>query len=515
MIQLRTLEPYSDDQGNEIVYEGPVIDKMIDIRFKGKNNRLVISAKAGIKDLLITFTGNGGLIEIDETTKPRAGLRFELRCGHDSHITIGSNVGCAGRAFVSAVEGVSVSIGADVMFAKNVEVRGDDTHPIFDVASRRRTNPSRPIVIGEHVWLAKHVVVMGGVTVGNGSVIGFRSIVTSSIPNNVVAVGAPARVVRRDIAWERPEVVHRLPGEEYPREGERSSAYWNLTVEPESRFRGGYQREGEKPGAAGNPTVEPGSAAGSVLDELTVGCSSLSKRANSFVSPRSPRVKVILAVQGPTDKLVQPSNVRIVPVAGKGVAKSRNAVIDATKTRYLLFTDDDVTVDLDGVGRAIERLRDSGAAIALGVGVDPTGGARKQPPSTVKNLTLYNSARAATYEMLIDVDQVRAAGVRFDERFGAGMTYYLGDEYIFIADLLRSGRRGLLVPDVFGAHPVESSGSRWATRSDNHARALVFNRVFGVRALPVRAAFALRRHKQFRSWKSMVRFVLDFSRPKS
>ena len=233
MLQIHRLERYKDDQGNEVVYDGEVREDKIDIRFKGSNNKLTISPKADIRDLLVTFTGDNGEIEIGPTTKPRAGLRFELRCGHESRIRVGENVGCAGRAFLSAVEGVSVSIGDDVMFAKNVEVRGDDTHPIYDVRTEKRANPSQSIVVGEHVWIAKHAVVMGGVTIGNGSVIGFRSIVTSRIPNNCVAVGSPARVVRRDIAWERPEVVPRRPNEQHPRKGEKSAKYWNLTDEAE------------------------------------------------------------------------------------------------------------------------------------------------------------------------------------------------------------------------------------------------------------------------------------------
>ncbi|MEE4491144.1 acyltransferase [Streptomyces sp. BE230] len=229
MLQVRKLERYKDDQGNEIVYDGEIRAEKIDIRFKGSNNRLVISPKADIQDLLVTFTGDNGQIDIEQTTKKRAGLRFELRCGHKSQIRIGENVGCAGRTFISAVEGVSVSIGADVMFAKNIEVRGDDTHPIFDVHTEKRVNPSQSIVVGEHVWIAKHAVVMGGVTIGSGSVIGFRSVVTKSIPNNCTAVGSPARVVRRNIAWERPEVVGRQPNELYPRKGEKSTQYWNPT----------------------------------------------------------------------------------------------------------------------------------------------------------------------------------------------------------------------------------------------------------------------------------------------
>jgi acetyltransferase-like isoleucine patch superfamily enzyme len=228
MERLTKLERWKDHRGNEIVYDGD-FDRPVNIRVNGHGNRLSVAANANVEDLIVTFCGDNGVIEIGPTTARRAPLRLELRVGHESTLTIGTNVGTAGRTFISATEGADVTIGDDVMFAKNIEVRTDDTHPIFDVRTRRRVNVSRSIHVGAHVWLAKHCVVMGGVTIGDGSVIGFRSIVTRSVPNNCVAVGAPARVVRRDVAWARPETVARKPGELYPHEAEIPEKYWNLS----------------------------------------------------------------------------------------------------------------------------------------------------------------------------------------------------------------------------------------------------------------------------------------------
>lgn len=228
MQRVTKLERWKDDHGNEIVYDG-AFDRPVDIRMRGAGNRLVIAPNANVQDLIVNFYGDHGLVEIGPTNVRRAPLRLELRVGHDSTLTIGTNVGTAGRTFISAIEGADVTIGDDVMFARHIEVRTDDTHPIFDVRTRKRLNASRSIDIGEHVWLAKQCVVMGGVTIGAGSVIGFRSIVTRSVPNNCVAVGAPARVVRRDVAWARPETVARQPGELYPHDGEIPQQYWNLS----------------------------------------------------------------------------------------------------------------------------------------------------------------------------------------------------------------------------------------------------------------------------------------------
>jgi len=234
MIALRVLEPYKDDLGNEIIYDGDPLDQRIDIKFFGKNNRLVVAPNAKIVELEVEFGGNGSTAEIMPTSKPRTGLRFGLRLGQASRIHIGENVGSQGRTMVSAVEGTEVHIGDDCMLASGIEIRTDDSHPIYSVRTGKRVNSSRSISIGDHVWIAKHAVIMGGVQVGSGSVVGFRSIVTSNVPNNCVAVGAPARVVRRDIAWERPMVTARQPGDDVPGRGEKNERFWNLT-------RGGEQ----------------------------------------------------------------------------------------------------------------------------------------------------------------------------------------------------------------------------------------------------------------------------------
>lgn len=243
---------------------------------------------------------------------------------------------------------------------------------------------------------------------------------------------------------------------------------------------------------------------------LTVSYSCLAERADTIRAPQDEDVEVLVLLQGDHSRAVVPPRWdALVTVPGRGVARSRNAAIQFAGRRYLLFCDDDVQVRLDGVLAGVEHLRRTGAALALGRGVTPDGRLRKTYlAKRPTRLRLTNAAKAATYEMLVDVEQVRAAGLRFDERFGAGAPYYLGDEYLFIADLLRSGLSAHAVPYIFGMHPEQSSGSRWGG-ADLHVRAIVLNEVFGRRAAPARAAFAARRHRQMGGWRPALRFVLD------
>ena len=56
---------------------------------------------------------------------------------------------------------------------------------------------AKPIVIGDNVWIGHDSVVLPGVEIGNGSIVGARSVVIESVPELAVAAGNPARVIRR------------------------------------------------------------------------------------------------------------------------------------------------------------------------------------------------------------------------------------------------------------------------------------------------------------------------------
>ena len=70
-------------------------------------------------------------------------------------------------------------------------------HP-FDIVQRAEgLEIAKPIVIGDDVWIGGDVTILPGVTIGSGVVIGAKSLVTKDIPDNVLAFGNPARVVKK------------------------------------------------------------------------------------------------------------------------------------------------------------------------------------------------------------------------------------------------------------------------------------------------------------------------------
>lgn len=62
---------------------------------------------------------------------------------------------------------------------------------------RKHLGIAKPVKIGNDVWLGGNVCVMPGVTIGNNVVIGAGAVVTKDIPDNSLAVGSPARIIRQ------------------------------------------------------------------------------------------------------------------------------------------------------------------------------------------------------------------------------------------------------------------------------------------------------------------------------
>jgi len=113
-----------------------------------------------------------------------------------AQITIGARTRLNG-ACIHAWE--NVTIGADCLMAAGVQIMDANGHEIApeDPASRnKRQDKPRPVVIGDAVWLGMNVIVLPGATIGSGSVVGANSVVSGTIPPNVVASGQPARPIR-------------------------------------------------------------------------------------------------------------------------------------------------------------------------------------------------------------------------------------------------------------------------------------------------------------------------------
>ena len=96
---------------------------------------------------------------------------------------------------LTCVDDTHIYVGDHTMLAPNV-VLATAGHPILPALRKKGYQYNMPIHIGKNCWLGAGVIVLPGVTIGDNSVIGAGSVVTKDIPENVVAVGNPCKVLR-------------------------------------------------------------------------------------------------------------------------------------------------------------------------------------------------------------------------------------------------------------------------------------------------------------------------------
>lgn len=117
---------------------------------------------------------------------------------HNFHCDLGYNIH-VGRNFYAGfnctiLDMAEVRIGDNCLIAPNVGIytTGHDINP----TDRHKKGYAKPITIGNNVWIGGHCVIIGGVTIGDNSIIAAGSVVTKEVPANTIFGGNPAKKLR-------------------------------------------------------------------------------------------------------------------------------------------------------------------------------------------------------------------------------------------------------------------------------------------------------------------------------
>jgi maltose O-acetyltransferase len=125
------------------------------------------------------------------------------------YVDYGTYLSVGARTFVNynltALDVAPIVIGTDCQIGPNVQLL-TPIHPMAARPRRDRLEAARPITIGDNVWLGGGVIVCAGVTIGDNCVIGAGAVVTRDIPADSLAVGSPARVIRKLPADDEPGI---------------------------------------------------------------------------------------------------------------------------------------------------------------------------------------------------------------------------------------------------------------------------------------------------------------------
>src|SRR5690349_11643798 len=123
---------------------------------------------------------------------------FTIYAGHNVFVNEGATL-VLGSGYINNGLNLScferIEIGDDVAISENVTIRDSDNHRL------NGRQPTKPIKIGDHVWIGLNAIILKGVIIGDGAVIAAGSVVNKDIPARALVAGVPARVRKTDVEW--------------------------------------------------------------------------------------------------------------------------------------------------------------------------------------------------------------------------------------------------------------------------------------------------------------------------
>jgi len=210
-----------DGKENKVTQNNPVL-KNISIICIGNNNNIEIQQSI-LKNSTILINGNNNTIRINkntnlsESTIKISGNDHSLEIGsgcriketsfwfedYENTINMGIGTTCEGAHIAATENQGKIEIGYDCMLSFGIDIRNGDSHAILDSETGKRINSAGDVIIGNHVWIGAHVQIVKNTIIEDGSVIGIRSLVSKNIPQNCIAAGNPAKIIKEKIKWER------------------------------------------------------------------------------------------------------------------------------------------------------------------------------------------------------------------------------------------------------------------------------------------------------------------------
>lgn len=195
LVNMKYVKSNTNSKISCLLYKTTILDFDKSSRLQINNGRLIFNRSFNKKNPFIT------LVTLRKNSKIIVNGKFNFYQG--SIISIGDNaiLELGNDSFLNGqcklICHSKISIGDGTVIADNVTIRDSDMHAIIG----KEDDVSKPIYIGNHVWIGDGATILKGVNIGDGAIIGAKAVVTKDVPARALVGGVPARVIRTNVDW--------------------------------------------------------------------------------------------------------------------------------------------------------------------------------------------------------------------------------------------------------------------------------------------------------------------------
>jgi glycosyltransferase involved in cell wall biosynthesis len=223
--------------------------------------------------------------------------------------------------------------------------------------------------------------------------------------------------------------------------------------------------------------------------DLEILVSTMNRNSLDFLIPMFPfsdfsDFSILIINQTTGNKLLVSDfpSVRVINSFEKGLSKSRNLALKNAIGKIVLIADDDVVYKkyFDAIIMQAYNQYDNKAVISFCI-EKPNGLLfKKYLPSAKMNLSLLELFNVLSVEISINKSIFDTLGVTFDENFGLGSTFEMGEEAVFLSDIKHQNKEIAFVPSVIATHPEITSTDKFDFAQRYYIQGAFLSRVLKV-----------------------------------
>ncbi|WP_428231681.1 glycosyltransferase family 2 protein [Flavobacterium sp.] len=174
------------------------------------------------------------------------------------------------------------------------------------------------------------------------------------------------------------------------------------------------------------------------------------------------------------------SNIRIINSFEKGLSKSRNLALEYAVGKILVIADDDVVYQQGFLSKIIashNAYKDAAAITFSALQAEGTF-LKKYPSRSKTKMNSFDILNTSSIEITLKKKIIDTLGVSFDENFGLGSTFEMGEEAILLFDLKKKNEQLVFIPEIIISHDFSTTSQKKSIFENYYIQGALFARIF-------------------------------------